>query len=71
MKEGAYRFVFLVERVGNVTMDPPIEVEQTVQLNAPMDEHSGDGDHGMGSGKAPLALIGAGVMAAMMLFMFR
>ena len=71
MKEGAYRFVVLVERVGTVTMDPPIEVVQTVQLNAPMEERSGNGDHGMRSGKAPLALLGVGVMAAMMLFMFR
>ena len=71
MKEGAYRLVVLVERVGTVTMDPPIEVEQTVQLRAPMDEHSGNGDHGMGSGKTPLALLGVAVMAAMMLFMFR
>ena len=70
-KGGAYRFVIRVERVGTVTMDPPIEVEQTVQLNAPMAEHAGNGDHGMGSGKAPLALLGVGVMAAMMLFMFR
>lgn len=71
MTDGAYQFVFLVERVGNATMNPPIEVEHTVQLNAPMAEHAGNGDHGMGSGKAPLAIVGVGVMAAMMLFMFR
>ena len=68
---GAYKFVFVLERVGNVTIDPPIEVEQTVQLDGQRDQHSGNGDHVTGSGMAPAVLIGAGVMAIMMLFMLR
>lgn len=68
---GTYKFVFVLERVGNVTMDPPIEVEQTVQLDAQRDQHSGNRDHMTGSGRAPAILIGAGVMAIMMLFMVR
>ena len=68
---GAYRFVFVLERVGNVTIDPPIEVEQTVQLDGQRDRHSGNGNHVTGSGMAPAVLIGAGVMVIMMLFMFR
>ena len=68
---GTYKFVFVLERVGNVTIDPPIEVEQTVQLDGQREQHSGNGDHVTGSGMAPPVLIGAGVMAIMMLFMFR
>lgn len=68
---GVYKFVFVLERVGDVTMDPPIEVKQTVQLDGQKDQHSGNGDHVTGSGMAPAVLIGAGVMAIMMLFMFR
>ena len=69
--EGAYRFVFVVERVGNAQIEPAIEVEQTVQLLGQMDQHSENGDHRTGSGISPAVLIGAGVMAIMMLFMFR
>lgn len=68
---GAYKFVFVLERVGNVTIDPPIEVEQTVRLDGQRDQHSGNRDHMAGSGRAPAVLIGAGVMAIMMLFMVR
>jgi len=68
---GAHKFVFVLERVGNVTIDPPIEVEQTVLLDRPRDQRSGNGDHVTGSGMAPAVLIGAGVMAIMMLLMFR
>lgn len=68
---GAYKFVFVLERVGNVTMEPPIEVEQIVQFDGQRDQHSGNGDHVTGSSMAPAVLIGASVMAIMMLFMFR
>ena len=69
--KGAYRFVFALERVGDVTIDPPIEVEQTVQLDDQKDQRSGNGNHMTRSSMAPAVLIGAGVMAIMMLFMFR
>ncbi len=68
---GTYKFVFVLERVGNVTIDSPIEVEQIVQFDGQRDRHSGNGDHVTGSSMAPAVLIGAGVMAIMMLFMFR
>ena len=68
---GAYKFVFVLERVGDVTIDPPIEVEQTVQLDGRKDQRSGNGDRVTGSGMAPAALLGVGVMAIMMLFMVR
>lgn len=63
---GSYRFLFVVDRVRGATIDPPIDLEQTVQLGGPLGEHSGNG-----IGLAPAALIGAGVMAVAMLFMFR
>ena len=66
---GLYTFVFLLDGVGNVTIDPPIEVRQTVQLDGRKTQHSGNSDRG--SRMAPAVLIGAGVMAIMMLFMFR
>ena len=68
---GAYRFAFVLERVGNVTIDPAIEVEQTIQLLGQTDQHSENGAHRTGSGISPAVLIGAGAMAIMMLFMFR
>ena len=68
---GAYNFVFILERVRHVSMDPPLELEHTVQLDGQRDQHSGNGDHVTGSGMAPAALIGVGVMAIMMFFMFR
>ena len=66
---GSYTFVFFLGGVGNVTTDPPIEVRQTVQLDSLKNQHSGNGGHG--SGIAPTVLIGASIMAIMMLFMFR
>ena len=70
-QSGAYRFVFRVQRVGIATLDPPIAIEHTVQLRAPMDRHSGSGDRGNAPRIAPAALIGAGAMAIMMIFTLR
>jgi len=70
---GAYKFIFVLERVGNVAIDPPIEVEQTVQLYSQIDqssEHSGDNMTGF-SLSSPAILIGLGAMAIMMLFILR
>jgi hypothetical protein len=69
--KGTYKFIFVLERVGNVTIDPPIEVEQTIQLSSQMDMHSEDGDNMGVSGISPVVLIGAGVMAIIMLFALR
>lgn len=68
---GAYRFVFVIERVGNVTMTPQIEVEQTIQLDGHMDQRSATGNHMAGSRRTPAALLGIGAMALMMVFMLR
>lgn len=68
---GAYKFVFVVERVGNVTHAPPIEVEQRIQLDSAMDQHAGHGDRMTGAGMASVTVIGAGVMAIAMLVMLR
>ena len=72
---GTYSFVYRIARPGDASIDPPVEVEQTVYLGVPATRVSGNGEHGMGggmgSGMGPTVLIGAGVMAIMMLFMFR
>ncbi len=71
--KGAYKFIFVLERVGNVEIDPPIEVEQTVQLYSQIDqtsEHSRDNMAGF-SLSSPVILIGLGAMAIMMLFILR
>ncbi len=67
---GAYRFLFVLERAGTMTMDPQITVEQTVHLDSRGDQHSGTGDH-MGSRRSPAVLLGIGAMALMMLFAMR
>jgi len=68
---GAYKFIFVLERVGNVTIDPPIEVDQTIQLLSQANQHSENGDNMTGYGISPVVLISAGVMAIIMLFMLR
>ena len=69
--EGAYRFVFVLERVGDVALATPIEVQHTVKLLGPRDPHTGASVLTTRSVVAPTLLIGAGVMAIMMLFMLR
>lgn len=66
---GIYTFVYLLDSIGKIRMDPPIEFRQTVPLDSRKTQQSRNGDHI--SGMAPAVLIGAGVMAAMMIFMFR
>lgn len=68
---GTYRFVFVLDRVGGVAIDPPIEVEQDVQLDGRMDQHTGKSDHAARFAKASVVVAGAAVMAIMMVFMFR
>ncbi len=68
---GAYKFVFVLDRVGEVAQEPSIQVEQVIQLNSQMDHQSGADDRATGIRIAPVALIGAGVMAIMMLFTLR
>jgi hypothetical protein len=68
---GAYKFVFVLDRVGSVAIDPPIEVEQNVQLDGRMDKHAGESDHATRSAMAPVVVASAAVMAIMMVFMLR
>lgn len=68
---GFYRFVFVLESIGQVTSDPPGRVEHVVQLDRPTAPHSGSGNHMTGSGMKTGAAIGAIVMAVMMFVMFR
>ena len=71
--KGVYKFIFVLEKVGNVTIDRSIEVEQIVQLYSQIDqpsEHSSDNMAGF-SLSSPVILIGLGAMAIMMLFILR
>ena len=68
---GAYKFVFVLDRVGDVAQEPSIQVEQIIHLNGQMDHQSGADDRATGIRSAPVALIGAGVMAIMMFIMLR
>lgn len=69
--EGSYRVVIRVERVGTVTPTSGAELEHVVRLAARMDMSAGQADGGGTSWFAPTALLGAGVMAVMMLVMLR
>ncbi len=68
---GAYRLAVLVERVGNTLLEPAIVVEHVATLSAKAPATSAGG-HAMWSGRAtPLVLLGAGLMAVMMLVAVR
>lgn len=68
--EGVYRVVIRVERVGNAALPPGTQLEQLVRLDAPMD--MARETHGNDTSRwAPTALLGVGLMAVMMLVMFR
>lgn len=71
--KGTYRFIFVLDRVGSVAIEPPIEVEQTVQLYSRMDQpmqQRNDNTAGF-SLSSPVIWIGLGAMAVMMLFTLR
>jgi len=69
--EGAYRVVIRVERAGDTMSTPAIELEQVVHLATRMDMATQVPKGGAISSWAPTALLGAGVMAVMMLVMLR
>lgn len=69
--EGAYQVSIRVERAGSLALTPGAEVGQVVRLDARMDMSARGGEGGGSSMWAPAALLGAGVMAVMMLVMLR
>ena len=70
-RDGAYRLTVLVEGARETVMDPPIVVDQVVQLLAITPEPSAPRHAMRGGGLTPLVLLGAGFMAVMMLFALR
>ncbi len=69
--EQSYRLTVVVERVGDKVMSPPLRVGR---MMAPASDASSapHSAHGMwGGASVPLALLGAGLMAAMMLVSWR
>ena len=69
--EGEYRVSVRVERAGSIALTPSAELEQLVRIDARMEMSALEGDGGGSSMRAPMALLGAGVMAVMMIFMLR
>jgi len=70
-REGTYRLAVLVERAGDTVMDPPLVVEHVVRLSPPSAMPATAG-HAMRGGRlTPLVVLGAGVMALMMLVAVR
>ena len=69
--EGEYRVSVRVERAGSIAPTRSAELEQLVRIDARMDMSAGEEDGGGSSMRAPMALLGAGVMAVMMIFMLR
>lgn len=69
--DGVFLVTVVVERVGDRVMDPPISVSRVMQFapRAASDSHAANAPWG---GRAvPLAMLGAGLMALMMLVMWR
>ena len=69
--EGEYRVSVRVERAGSIALPPSAALEQVVRFDAPMDMSAREGDGGGSSMRTPMALLGAGVMAVMMIVMLR
>lgn len=70
-RDGPYRLRIVVERVGDTAMEPPLTLEQVVQLAA-HGEHPADASQAAPRASwTPLVLLGAGVMAIMMIFAVR
>lgn len=70
-RDGPYRLTVLVERVGDTVMEPPLALDQVVQLSAHIESPTGHGQALGREGLTPLLLLGAGLMAVMMIFSFR
>ena len=66
-----YRLAIAVERVGSTVMDPPIVLDYVVQPHSPATSLRQPGHAAPSGGLTPLVLLGAGLMAAMMLLAIR
>ena len=69
--EGAYRVSIRVERAGSIALTSGAALEHVVRLDARMDMRAREADDGGSSMRPTTALLGAAVMAVMMLVMLR
>lgn len=69
--DGAYRLAVVVERVGDRVLDPPIVVSRVIQSHAAATGGAHAASARWGGPVMPLALLGAGLMALMMLVTLR
>ena len=70
-RDGAYRLILVVERVGPTTLERPLVLEQVVQLGASRDHAQVRGPAPPRARLNPLLIVGAGAMAVMMLLTIR
>ena len=69
--DGAYRLAVVVERVGDRVLDPPIVVSRVIQAQPAATGGAHTASAPNASQLVPLALLGAGLMAVMMLVTLR
>ena len=69
--EGEYRVSVRVDRAGSIALTPSAELEQVVRFDARMGMPVREEDGGRSSMRAPLVLLGAGVMAVMTIVRLR
>jgi hypothetical protein len=70
-RDGAYRLTLLVERVGATTLEQPLMLDQIIDLGARPDHAPASGPAPRRTPLSPLLLLGAGLMAVMMLLTIR
>lgn len=70
-RDGEYRLTVLVERVGATALDPLLRLDQVVQLSTPVHSAQATGNMQRKAGLNPLVVLGAGLMAVMMIFTIR
>ncbi len=70
-RDGSYRLTVIVERVGENAMEPPLTLEQEVQLSAGSEPAADAGHARARASLTPLVLLGGGMMVLMMIFAVR
>ncbi|PKL83092.1 MAG: hypothetical protein CVV24_06745 [Ignavibacteriae bacterium HGW-Ignavibacteriae-3] len=67
--KGVYNLLFIIERIGDSDLNPPIKIEQPVHISDQTEMHPRDGGDQASSTISPMVIIGAGAMTVMMILM--
>lgn len=70
-RDGPYRLTVLVDRAGSRAIDPPLVLDQVVQLQVTGVQPSDLAHEAHGARLTPFVVLGTGLMAIMMMFSFR